>query len=1655
MKRRFFTCLIALLGVCAVAAVVETVRKEQSSISNKIPVDGHVYRIVNAGYNQAITATGAGNLSAFDINEDEDGQLWLAEANPSGGFYMRNYKTGYYMSSSRKRSVAWQAEFTISPDPDKTILTFIPDDGNFFIHTLNGYGKTDDEGTHGFAHEDSGRKIVGWNTNSVNSRWNLIDQTSITPAMIAAQKKSWASCVSDIKPGKAYRIRNYASGDYFSPRGDKLIGTNLDEDNPEQVWIVENNPSGEGYAIRNYETGKLVASSRNSGQAWTLKDTYLPDADASVVRFNKKTYGFGFLTLSTYIPDNESKDHTYAHEDAQKSVVCWNINSNSSIWHFSEAEEYTPAMINAKRQTWECFKKYNIETAMQAIFTDAACTELTPKYASMDPSRFDTDPNVLALPEPLRPMVKKARTGDWSETDPYNGNRWDSKHARKLRVMLAEPFSESGGAAGLAGVQAHGDVNNPTGIVTDNGTVLYVMLDEEPAPGAEFRIAGRTGEGIPMVSLNNTSDGQDMHKGLNVLYCDQDLADMIIYYTVRTNNRQRAVTDYKPIKVHIEGGSLNGYFNYEGDALYTPDTNEDWLYYRERARHAMFCLMSKYNTLYIHFNDIFDDAGNRTPCLKSLCSPEAYAEGKYDLRATMKSWDEMYMAESLIMGWLPKEVIEAEKAAGRDYYDPLEGDPVARGDYYKYLNNRHLGISMRECGFMNATWWRTAYNPGTISSIIREFPKGDMWGPAHEMGHLNQGPMNMAGCTEESNNVFSNVALFYRGTHSSRADYPSVQRRRFNAGENFHQHDTWGTTRMWFQLWLYYHCIGHDKRFYPRLYELLRQNPLRRTPAPGHDGEVNPMLAKDDQLHFAKMVCMAAGEDLTDFFDAWGFLEVQDGYYIGDYTSYTSYLSAEDIAEWRDEIARLAKENNWKKNQAVIFIDDRVGSDKQSYAFDKTKCGTMGGLKDFREGAPVRGEYSFTISGTTIQVTGGTGGVGFIIHDEDGELIGFANEPVFEVSEEAAEKIRAGKFTFDVVDHENKTVTVVDAVHNGSLEQRLEAIDVLLEKSLEVLNRSDKAGYNPGFLRPEFVADLQAIYEDVKAKRETGGITAQNNVNIYDALYEKYMEVKDIVVTEDNIIPITPGGIYVFTSNLQYPGKGIKANDAGTHLATVSAVEVDINDESQQWVFEATGEDGYYYIRNVKFNKYIGKAPSDKGIVTLVSEPVKQLVVFREFAGFSISPNGSDHDSLHDDGNNRLTRWDSSTKGSRWTLTMISGWEEKGAILALTSILEKADILLKEAGGVVETSQGVVGTPLPEYQFVTPQMLAGLYELISEGKHLLEEETQSVVEEMNKATEALTALYEEIKTAMSKNVDRLKELVEKTGNLIDAVGSYEEQLHPVGLTSDHLYSNAPHVGAGSDRFTTWDVLFDGNPSTLFHSNYDNRDSADGLDHYIRIELPEVISEPKDMVLSYVTRGGKDSNWYPSEVTLEYSANGEDWEELIVLARELPFVPATKFETSPFSLPSGTRYIRFMVNKNRQSATNSNIKTAGGHCFFAITELSLESYEISCVLKKDIYPSAQEDIYKAAIRQLHISKQALERPRYSNSDYDVAYEFLLPHYEALRYIFDNGVENGIVEISLDDASAFNGSVIFDLNGLRVGNITKSGIFIINGKKTLVR
>ena len=507
-------------------------------------------------------------------------------------------------------------------------------------------------------------------------------------------------------------------------------------------------------------------------------------------------------------------------------------------------------------------------------------------------------------------------------------------------------------------------------------------------------------------------------------------------------------------------------------------------------------------------------------------------------------------------------------------------------------------------------------------------------------------------------------------------------------------------------------------------------------------------------------------------------------------------------------------------------------------------------------------------------------------------------------------------------------------------------------------------------------------------------------------------------------------------------------------MANVNAGEVNADDDAQQWIFEPTDEDDYYYIRNVKFNKYIGKASADKGAIPLLDEPMKQLVLFRELALFSISPEGSDHDSLHDDGYGRLTRWDSSASASRWTLNMLDNWEYKGALADLLAVIADSEALISKAGTVTDTPEGPVAEPSAEYTFVTPEMIIDLYTLVADGKELAASAGSASIDELKESHDAISAAYKTLLAAVNRNAGRLKELIEQTRELAETIANTSETIEPISFAEENMFSNAYYTGNNNDKFTSWSVLSDNNYNTYFHSNYDNVNSTDGLDHYIRMQLPVVSDDERTIIFSYVTRKGNESNFYPVEATLEYSADGEEWNTAAELSGELPFISAFLFESEPITIPAGTQYIRFMVHKNRFSATNASSKQAGGHCFFVVSEMGISDYTVSCEPDLETYPKADTDVIRKAVTQLHAAALTLARPDFGNARFDAAYEALLPHYEALLDIY-NGRQDNIDSILIDDANSMEHAVIYTLSGIRIAGITTPGIYIINGKKTLVR
>lgn len=916
------------------------------------------------------------------------------------------------------------------------------------------------------------------------------------------------------------------------------------------------------------------------------------------------------------------------------------------------------------------------------LFTDKSCTELKPDISA---DNLASNPNYISLPDALKNMAMKIALDDWSETYDYSSSQfdgilgdWDSAHAKKYRVQLYEPYSYGDAAASLASITQYTNMNNPTGIVGDAGDTIYIMVRDEIPAGTTLYIDEVADYGLH----DGVTSGTKLQRGLNIITCKNNNSHFFIYYAVPTVSKPGGSSRYKPdtkyrlsdippVKVHIEGGRLNGFFNYVGDTrsdngetLYTPDTQDDFVYTVQRATNPMYDLVGRYVILHFHLFDT--DKGGASPVkgVKSvLYSNKTVGEGReYNPVNIMASWDEMCLNERVLMGLQSDEELarynasHAEKIlkdSSKVFYTSIvnTGDKVTDGTttysldpgyyYSDYFNNRLMGLSQDRDGlFMSATAWRMNFHINTVDAILTLFNQGDIWGPAHEYGHINQGPMNMAGTTEESNNIFSNVAVYFVGKQTSRSDFISSEFKIFQDGKNFLENGTWGTTRMFWQLWCYYHATGHNTKFYPRLYELLRNYPLQKVVRPGKHN------LRYDQLQFAKMCCLAAEEDLTDFFTAWGFFVPMDFYPIEDYSAYDAYLTEADIQAVKNDIAAF----KFKKNEAIILIDDRPGSTRNSYdGFPITSAGQYGGLDAFRNESSPTGEFSFNINMNTVTVTStGSPGAGYIIRDNEGNLLGFSNSDVFTVSDELAAKLRSGEAVVTAVGTDNTTAEVTNIILNGSVDDKLEILNGIYTKAKSILDYVDDDVV--GYLRTEVANSLQQVADEVQSLLNSENYTSEDVSRMIDKLSGAYIE---ILRNEDSYVKIETGNTYQITSNYY---KNLVLTTDKTKLTA----QTKSNTESllQQWYFEPTETPNTYFLKNVETGQYINKWDSSNRIYGMTTDSPYPYDLQKKqnettYVGiFGIASHGTNQ-GLHY--NNGMTYWSTATSSpaSMWTIKKI------------------------------------------------------------------------------------------------------------------------------------------------------------------------------------------------------------------------------------------------------------------------------------------------------------------------------------------------------------------------------------------------------------------
>ena len=1088
---------------------------------------------------------------------------------------------------------------------------------------------------------------------------------------------AWAQ-LTELEVGGVYHFTNvgYPAKAMVATTPSSIAGVTADNTNKAQLWYVADEQVKEGvtyYALRNLGYGTYLQGNGQSS-AWTLANT--TDSDKSWFAL---TLANGKTAIRSY--NERSNNHGFAHIDGGSNVVGWSTDAQATQWNISKIE-MSSADIQTALGIFGNVASY--QTALDALFTDKACTELKVTFD-------ENNASFNALHPTLQNMVRKvAGTTSWEEANKDNTKEsWGADYAKKYRVQLYEPYNDAGAAASALGLNAHNSLNNPTGIFANNGDVLYVMVDGEIKEGASLYLAYYTGHG----KLDASSKvGYELKQGLNVIPVYQNSSNFCVNYVVQTFDtsdgkkgnkaKARKLSDYKPIKIHIEGGYINGYWNKVGDALYTPDTYTTWEYIEARATQTDVTVLGKYITLQFPLLDenTYDGDNNKN---KGLAS---YFNELVNIEDCINEWDNVMLWERLLLGVLDSETTAAEAkkspysvTQSKDVFEytgnETDGFESGYGDYYN-IHGLSLGTPT---GYMYGGWDHCGYHYNTMGGVIKDLPTsaGAHWGPGHEIGHQHQNLLTVNGLTEVTNNLFSNVVLWYFGETTSRYNGSegalSNVLAQFNAeGTDFFSNNIWAQTIMYYKLFLYYHVLGHNPKFYPRLFEMLRQDPM----STGYAQDGSTCL-----MHFYKKCCLAAGEDLTEFFRAHGFFEVMDNRLVGDYSNSVYTLTQEQI----DAAIKEVKDLKYEENLAVLFINDATGETITSHKGDPlekygetTICSEIGSYASFATATTP--SYNYAISGNTVTMEG-SGGVGFAILNENGELIGFSDKKTFEISAEAAAAIASGKASIVTLNADNTPVAATNVMDTGNTEEKYELLGELLGSAKQLLDLKDETGTKVGYYRASSLTKLQEAYGSAKAVYDAQTVAAYSAM--YDVLYQEYANLLNNDYARVNI---TEGYAYRLT-NKAYPGRSMAVNTENNQMSGIETAE----SNAQLWYFEAGASPGTYYLKNKATSLY----PGDVSTGAVLNADKSDKTTDNGAHAYNLQNMGNGvfalvgKTGLHCSSSQsyNIVGWGTDADATQWYITATALDEALEARTKLEELVGKAEALINEVGTVEE--QGI------------------------------------------------------------------------------------------------------------------------------------------------------------------------------------------------------------------------------------------------------------------------------------------------------------------------------------------------------------------------------
>lgn len=815
------------------------------------------------------------------------------------------------------------------------------------------FAQDSDFSGNGLHYKVADNTVVSWGVNTtdeggVGSNWTF-ESVELTDEQVLNQFCTLDQTYTTPQSNTWVQICSEASGGVITENAGNHILTieSKDTANYAQYWKVIAVSGKEGYyQLQNALTGRYINYTNFNTQHYTQ--------EGETKSGNYEGFKFEYVDDARFSPRfgiYPANNETKALHWSSGRLLTWNAYTHAngitgSVWTILKTniteEEIAKAQQNYNANSNEIANADTYYEAYKTFFKDAACTELQDAYKNNTDDELTAALTAAGVTSTaLQSFALKVKNNSWA--------KWE----KLFRTREVAPYSNPQIWNGILKIgYPYTRLSCPTGIWSETNKLIYVFVGEDIPQGANVNIR--------MVSATDSQGdaSSDLKKGLNVFNVSKETA-LYVEYIVPTDDSEssKKLADYPNLPIHIEGGVVDGYFDATREGI---DTDAKWKEMLQDGLFSKSIAMMKGRHIIYQLNST----------LTKQYIPEK-------MREIVDFWDWMVDVEHSLMGM----------------------------EEYKDRWNNVLGFYSCTYNYMFASSYGTYYNENTLSTILNYDTMaaggGSLWGPAHENGHIHQSLINMIGCTEISNNLFSQVVVHLNGKTSTRLNGRKFWdiANEYASGTSWHDYNLWDRNLLYFKLYLYYQECGYKPDFYPELFRNLRKDPLNHNKG----SQSSPIPASEDFLKFAVKCCEVSGDDLSEFFRAFGFFVPFETRVIGDYGNYYTNCTQEMIDEALEKMHKYPKpkgnilfiDNHIKNEPAIDHDGNLTGSLRTDYNSEDAvgKCGDVGSYSDYAQGKYASG-YTYTKSNNTYTMSG-DGAVGFKVYDSEGNLLYFSNQKSF------------------------------------------------------------------------------------------------------------------------------------------------------------------------------------------------------------------------------------------------------------------------------------------------------------------------------------------------------------------------------------------------------------------------------------------------------------------------------------------------------------------------------------------------------------------------------------------------------------------------------------------------------------------------------------